>query len=62
MTDQPQETMDDEQRSRERDTDVLEQEQEHKGYGRTKGSGTSRFRRTNLVGCSGARSASSSRF
>jgi hypothetical protein len=37
MTDQPLENMDDEQRARERDPDVLEREQEHKGYGEDEG-------------------------
>ena len=37
MTDQPQENMDDEQRARERETDVLERQQEHKGYGEDEG-------------------------
>jgi hypothetical protein len=37
MTDQPLENMDDEQRARERETDILEHEQEHKGYGEDEG-------------------------
>jgi hypothetical protein len=37
MTDQTQENMDDEQRQRERDTDVLERDQLHKGYGEDEG-------------------------
>ncbi len=37
MTDQPLENMDDEQRARERETDVLEREQAHRGYGEDEG-------------------------
>ena len=37
MTDQPQEAMDTEQQAREREDDVLEREQEHKGYGEDEG-------------------------
>jgi hypothetical protein len=38
MTDQPLEQMDDEQKQRERETDdVLERDQEHKGYGEDEG-------------------------
>jgi hypothetical protein len=37
MTDQPQEAMDTEQQARERENDVLEREQEHKGYGEDEG-------------------------
>jgi hypothetical protein len=37
MTDQPLENMDEEQQRRERDTDVLERDQLHKGYGEDEG-------------------------
>jgi len=37
MTDQPQEEMDPTQREREREPDILEHEQEHKGYGEDEG-------------------------
>jgi hypothetical protein len=37
MTDQPLENMDEEQRARERETEILEHDQEHKGYGEDEG-------------------------
>jgi hypothetical protein len=37
MTDMPQEDMDKEQQARERETDVLREAQEHKGYGEDEG-------------------------
>ncbi len=37
MTDQSQESMDREQQAREQETEVLEREQEHKGYGEDEG-------------------------
>jgi hypothetical protein len=37
MTDQPLENMDEEQRAREREREVLEHDQEHKGYGEDEG-------------------------
>jgi hypothetical protein len=37
MTDQPLENMDEEQRARERQRDVLERDQLHKGYGEDEG-------------------------
>ena len=37
MTDLPMEDVDNEQQARERDADILEREQEHKGYGEDEG-------------------------
>jgi len=37
MTDQPLENMDEEQRAREREREILERDQEHKGYGEDEG-------------------------
>ena len=37
MTDQPMENMDEEQRARERETEILERDQQHKGYGEDEG-------------------------
>jgi len=37
MTDQPMENMDEEQRARERETEILERDQAHKGYGEDEG-------------------------
>jgi hypothetical protein len=37
MTDSPMEDMDNEQQARERDTDVLERDQQGKGYGEDEG-------------------------